>query len=55
MFKGYGQMDCLLAIKGSVIVRVDAHLQPKKLAIIPAVVIEEIKEVQEPEVELSED
>ena len=29
MFRGYGQMDCLLSIKGNLHVRVDTHFKPK--------------------------
>ena len=29
MFKGFGQMDCIIKVKGNLSVRVDAHLLPK--------------------------
>ena len=45
MFKGYGQMDCLLSIKGNLHVRVDAHFTPK-----PEEPEEEVKN-EEPEEE----
>ena len=47
MFKGYGQMDCLLSIKGNLHVRVDAHFTPKPEE--PAAP-EEVK-IEEPEEE----